>query len=103
MLTNPDESPRDDLHQSEAGHPAAKNQHADGNQQHGEPPAPLTKTNILSLSLSVLAAAFGVQSKRNLERDFSQASPIPFILAGVIFTVIFVVTLIYIVNAVVDG
>ncbi len=50
-----------------------------------------------------MAAAFGVQSKRNLEQDFQQSSPLPFIAAGVIFTVLFVFSLIFIVNIVLNS
>lgn len=49
---------------------------------------------------SVLSAAFGVQSARNRERDFSRGSYRQFIIAGVIFTVLFVLTLILVVRVV---
>lgn len=39
---------------------------------------------------SVLAAAFGVQSNRNRERDFTHGRPGQFIALGLIFTVLFV-------------
>lgn len=47
---------------------------------------------------STLAAAFGVQSSRNRERDFSRGKPVHFIIAGIVFTVLFVLTLIVLVN-----
>lgn len=46
---------------------------------------------------SVIAAAFGVQSEENRERDFSEGSPLPYIIGGLVFTVVFVLTLIGIV------
>ncbi len=49
---------------------------------------------------SVLSAAFGVQSSRNRERDFSQGSYRHFIIAGVVFTVLFVLTLVAVVRIV---
>lgn len=49
---------------------------------------------------SVFAAAFGVQSSRNRERDFSQGSYRHFIIAGIVFTVLFVLTLIAVVRVV---
>jgi hypothetical protein len=49
---------------------------------------------------STLAAAFGVQSSRNRERDFSRGKPHHFILAGVVFTVLFVLLMIFIVSIV---
>lgn len=42
---------------------------------------------------SVMAAAFGVQSSKNRKRDFSQDSFTPYIVAGVLFTVAFVLGL----------
>ena len=48
--------------------------------------------------MSVLAAALGVQSSKNRERDFTRGKPLVFIAAGLIFTILFVLTLISIVN-----
>lgn len=42
---------------------------------------------------SVLAAALGVQSGKNRERDFTHGKPIHFVVLGVLFTVIFALTL----------
>ncbi len=50
---------------------------------------------------SVLAAGFGVQSKDNKVRDFSRGKPLQFILAGLTFTALFLVSLVVIVNLVV--
>ncbi|TKB48109.1 DUF2970 domain-containing protein [Ferrimonas sediminicola] len=49
---------------------------------------------------SVLAALFGVQSEANRQRDFSQTSPLPFILTGVVLVTLFVLGLIALVNRV---
>ena len=57
-----------------------------------------TKPGIVALMLTTLAAAFGVQSQRNHERDFQQSSIVPYILAGVIFTLVFILTLIAVVR-----
>ena len=43
---------------------------------------------------SVLAAALGVQNSRNRERDFTYGNPLVFILGGLIFTVVFVLTIV---------
>ena len=51
---------------------------------------------------SVLSAAFGVQSSRNRERDFNSGSYRQFIIAGLVFTVLFVATLVVVVNVVLD-
>ncbi|MEG5263331.1 DUF2970 domain-containing protein [Pseudomonas sp. JDS28PS106] len=39
---------------------------------------------------SVLAAALGVQSNRNRQRDFTHGKPVHFLLLGAVFTVLFV-------------
>lgn len=62
-----------------------------------------SKTRFLKLTLSTLAAALGVQSKKNLEDDFSQSSPLPFIAAGIIFTAAFVLILALIVRVVLSS
>jgi len=53
---------------------------------------PEGRLSILQVAQSVLAASFGVQSGRNRERDFSQGSARTFIIAGLIGTVIFILT-----------
>ncbi|MDG2070980.1 MAG: DUF2970 domain-containing protein [Pseudomonadales bacterium] len=58
------------------------------------------KPNLLEVVLSVFAAALGVQNSKNRERDFTHGSPIVFIVAGLIFTIIFVVTIVTIVHLV---
>jgi len=58
------------------------------------------KPSFLKLVFSTMAAAIGVQSRKNLENDFQQSSPMPFIAAGVIFTTLFVLALIGIVKLV---
>jgi len=60
----------------------------------------IKKTGLTSLVLSVLAAAIGVQSNKNLEKDFNQSSSIPYIIAGIAFTVLLVIMLIMIVKLV---
>jgi hypothetical protein len=49
---------------------------------------------------STLAAAIGVQSKENRERDFEAGNAGTFIVAGVLFTVLFVATIVVVVSAV---
>ena len=56
--------------------------------------------SLFQLVLSVMAAAIGVQTKARRERDFRTNSPLPFILAGLLFTIAFVATLILVVNLV---
>lgn len=52
---------------------------------------------------STLAAAIGVQSRANKVRDFSRGNPVHFILAGVLFTVIFVVIVMFVVKTVLNS
>ena len=58
------------------------------------------KFNFLKLLQGVLAGIIGVQSKHAAEDDFSQPTLIPYIIFGVIFVAIFVLTLIIIANKV---
>ncbi|CAD5376822.1 conserved hypothetical protein [Pseudomonas sp. OF001] len=51
---------------------------------------------------SVLAAAFGVQSNRNRQRDFSRGKPSHFILLGLLFTLLFVLLLFGVVRLVLN-
>lgn len=50
---------------------------------------------------STLAAAFGVQSKENKVRDFERGKPHQFIIAGVVFTLLFLAGMIALVNFIV--
>ena len=49
-----------------------------------------TSPGFLAVTLSVMAAALGVQNSKNRERDFTSGNPLVFIAAGLIFTVLFV-------------
>ena len=48
--------------------------------------------------LSTLAAALGVQNRRNMERDFTHGEFAQFMLAGLVFTVVFVLTMVALVS-----
>ncbi|MCH9826846.1 MAG: DUF2970 domain-containing protein [Gammaproteobacteria bacterium] len=50
--------------------------------------------------LSVLAAFFGVQSRRNRERDFKHGKAINFVILGVVMTIVFVIVLALVVKLV---
>ena len=52
------------------------------------------------VAASTVASAFGVQSRRNRERDFSHGKPLHFIIAGVVFTALFVLAVVLVVNLV---
>lgn len=47
---------------------------------------------------SVLAAMFGVQKRRNQERDFGSGRAAPFIITGLIMTILFVLVLVGVVQ-----
>jgi hypothetical protein len=47
---------------------------------------------------STLAAAIGVQSKKNRERDFEEGNAGGFIAAGIIFTALFIATVLGVVQ-----
>jgi hypothetical protein len=68
------------------------------NEATGTEPESLSLLQVMS---SVFAASFGVQSKDNTVRDFNRGKPVHFIIAGLAFTVMFLVTLITAVNLIV--
>ncbi|HSX83936.1 MAG TPA: DUF2970 domain-containing protein [Cellvibrio sp.] len=61
---------------------------------------PVNKPTFWQVVSSTLAAAIGVQSNKNRERDFTGGNIYTYIAAGVIFTVVFVVIMIVIVKTV---
>lgn len=52
---------------------------------------------------SVLAASFGVQSSKNRERDFKEGSFKTFVIAGILFTAIFIATIYLVVSTVLEN
>ena len=64
-----------------------------------------TKEDLTLLQLlgSALAAAFGVQSSKNRERDFSRGKPMQFIIIGVVLTALFVLVVVGAVNLVLSS
>ena len=64
-------------------------------QQPGQPPT------LKQLIMSILGAAFGVQNSATQKRDFQQSSPVAYIIGGILFGVIFVLSLILLVKVVV--
>ena len=55
------------------------------------------------LAGSILGAAFGVQSSKSQERDFKQRNPKAYIIGGIIFGVLFVLTIVFVVNMVLSN
>jgi hypothetical protein len=64
---------------------------------------PEARRGLVSLICSVAAAAMGVQNSRNRERDFSGGSPGRFVVAGIIGTAVFVLTMYFIVKLVLSS
>jgi hypothetical protein len=58
------------------------------------------KPGVLKIMQSILAGAIGVQSDKRRQEDFSSHSPVPYIVAGLLFTATFVIGLIIIVKLV---
>ncbi|MFV8833474.1 DUF2970 domain-containing protein [Aquisalimonas sp.] len=52
---------------------------------------------------SVLAGALGVQTNEARKRDFNSGSAMPYIVGGVIFTVLLIVVLVVVVNVVLSN
>ncbi|MFU8788883.1 MAG: DUF2970 domain-containing protein [Methylobacter sp.] len=60
----------------------------------------MSKPTITQVIKSVLAAAIGVQSNENRQKDFEQGSLPMYIIAGLVFTIIFILGLVFLVSAV---
>ena len=56
------------------------------------------KPNILQVFASVLSAFFGVQSSKNKERDFNHGNHKIFIAVGITMTLLFLITIITLVQ-----
>jgi len=63
------------------------------------------RTGISGLQIvqSTVAAAFGVQSSKNRERDFQEGKASQFIVAGIVFTLMFVGIMVLIVRTVLSS
>lgn len=55
---------------------------------------------VLKIMQSILAGALGVQSEKRRQEDFSSHSPVPYIIAGLLFGAAFVGGLILVVQVV---
>jgi hypothetical protein len=60
----------------------------------------MSKPTITQVIKSVISAFIGVQSDDNRQKDFEQGSLPTYIIAGVIFTVLFVLGLVFLVSAI---
>ncbi|UYM15835.1 DUF2970 domain-containing protein [Endozoicomonas euniceicola] len=57
-------------------------------------------TGIRAILQSAFASAFGVQSRKNQDRDFQKGRPADFVIAGIIGTLLFIAVLVVIVKIV---
>lgn len=67
-------------------------------ENHAQPEQEKRSLGLLAVISSVFAAALGVQSSKNRERDFKQGSAGVYIAAGIIFTALFIFTVISVVQ-----
>jgi len=61
------------------------------------------KLTFMQIVLSVLGAALGVQTDKTRQRDFNKGSPLVYIAAGILFTLVFILTVVLVVNLVLSG
>ena len=61
----------------------------------------MSKPTITQVIKSVLAAYIGVQSEANRKKDFENGSLSSYVIAGVIFTILFVLAIIFLVSTIV--
>lgn len=59
------------------------------------------KIGFLTAFLSIMAAAIGVQKRENMERDLNAINPIVYVFAAILFLIIFIGSIILVVNLVV--
>lgn len=75
---------------SETGSGGAAGQHAGERGFEDSQDEERNRLSLRHLLGSVMAAALGVQSSRNRERDFRQGRALTFIVAGIVFTGLFI-------------
>ncbi|MDD5410375.1 MAG: DUF2970 domain-containing protein [Methylobacter sp.] len=63
----------------------------------------MSKPTITQVIKSVLSAFIGVQSDSNRQKDFEQGSLSTYIIVGVIFTILFVMGLIFLVSTIIGN
>ena len=62
----------------------------------------MSKPSLLHVIKSVLAAGIGVQSNKNREIDFEHGSLPSYLIVGLVATVLFILSLIFIVSIILD-
>ena len=72
-------------------------------QDNGDHSKPDDKLSLWQVMGSVFAAAFGVQSEKNRQRDFTKAKPSTYIIAGILFTLAFILVIFTVVKVVLSS
>lgn len=54
--------------------------------------------NWFRLVKSVTASMMGIQSQKNYEEDFAEQSVVPFVVTGIILVILFILSLVLLVN-----
>lgn len=73
---------------------------SDADQKRDEEKEDQPTLSLMSIVASTLSAAIGVQNSKNRKRDFKSGKMLPFIIAGVIFTLVFIGTVFTVVQVV---
>ncbi len=60
----------------------------------------MNTSNLLRVAKSVISAAVGIQNNKNRQHDFENGSVGSYVIGGIIFTIIFVITIVSIVSMV---
>lgn len=61
---------------------------------------PKQRTGFFTALGSIMAAAIGIQKRENMERDLNANNPIIFVVAGIVFLILFISSLLLVVNLV---
>lgn len=77
--------------------------HPDNNMEEQKSLATEQPLTLIEVMFSVFASAFGVQTSENRKRDFTRGNPIHFIVSGIVFTAVFVVLILMLVNSVISN
>jgi len=103
-VTTPVQEQRDRSPEAQAGRdPDSRAQVARDGDGAADGDNPQQGLGVLQLVSSVFAAGLGVQSSKNRERDFTQGRAGAFILAGLIFTALFIGTVYTVVSLVLSS
>lgn len=58
------------------------------------------KVGFFTAFLSIMAGAFGVQKRHNMERDLNSNNPVIYIVAALVFVALFIAAIVFVVGMV---